>query len=137
MKEKKKIDNFEEFVVEEVLRDVAQIDADVAEYKKHHSYEYPKELDRKIMEQIREIDEKQRAYEMLSEEDKEALRIGREAMIKRELEEDAETEKVVPFKKRSKKAWLLVALVAALTMMFGMTGIGGKPFLLEMISTLR
>ena len=141
MEEKKKIDNFEEFVKEEVLREVAQIDETVAAYKEQHSYEYPKELDQKIMDQIRRIGEKQKAYEMLSEEDKEALRLGREAMIRRELEEDEETypeEKrenanVVPFKKRSKKAWGLVALVAALTMVFGMTGIGGRPFLLEMI----
>ena len=46
MKEKKKIDNFEEFVVEEVLRDVAQIDADVAEYKKHHNFQFPAPLQR-------------------------------------------------------------------------------------------
>lgn len=146
MKEKKSIDNWEEFLNAELLEEAEKIMAEVEADEEIKNIEFPKELDQKVLQRIREEEEKRKAYEMLSEEDKEAIRIGREEMIKRELEKDTEFDSnentsennIVPYrrKKRAWKVYLLVAVVAVMVLGIGMTSIGGSPFILEMVDAV-
>ena len=72
----------------EAKETIAQVEAD--ESLKHLSA--PDEMDETLWEMIREHDERQAAYENMSEKDKEALRLGRELMILREMDEDNEDD---------------------------------------------
>lgn len=72
----------------EAKETIAQIEAD--ESLKHLSA--PEEMDEKLWKMIREHDERQAAYENMSEKDKEALRLGRELMLLREMDEDNEND---------------------------------------------
>ena len=72
----------------EAKETIAQVEAD--ESLKHLSA--PDEMDETLWEMIREHDERQAAYENMSEKDKEALRLGRELMILREMDDDNEND---------------------------------------------
>ena len=93
------------------------------------------------MQKIQELEEKKAACEAMPEKDKEALRLGREMQALKENGKDATeadenkdsegTSKTVPFKKRRRKLYLLVAIVAILTVAIGMTSIGEVPLVTE------
>ena len=72
----------------EAKETIAQVEAD--ESLKHLSA--PEEMDETLWKMIREHDERQAAYENMSEKDKEALRLGRELMLLREMDEDNEND---------------------------------------------
>ena len=72
----------------EAKETIAQVEAD--ESLKHLSA--PEEMDETLWKMIREHDERQAAYENMSEKDKEALRLGRELMILREMDDDNEND---------------------------------------------
>ena len=72
----------------EAKETIAQVEAD--ESLKHLSA--PEEMDETLWDMIREHEERQAAYENMSEKDKEALRLGRELMILREMDDDNEKD---------------------------------------------
>lgn len=105
----------------------------------------PGDMDGQLAAKIQEYEKQQANYRLLSEEDKEALRLGREMLAQRgddgeEAEnkeaENKEATKVVKFRKRRRMAVLLVATVGVMILGFGMTSIGGKPFLTETVKRI-
>lgn len=94
----------------------------------------PDEAEEELMQKIQKLEEKKAAYELLSDEDKEALRLGREVQMQKEnkVESDSaasgeEDGKVVAFRRKKKRMYLLVGVVAALVMMMGITSVGEVP----------
>ena len=130
---------------EEAEETIAEVEAD----ESLKDISLPEDMDEKLQNMIQEYEDGQDVYERLSEKDKEALRIGREMQMLREMGgdlEDAEDEdgnsgnkraddggkkKTVRYRKKKKmrKVYVLVALVAVLVLGMGMTSIGGAPFL--------
>lgn len=100
--------------------------------------------------------EDEKILAQMSKEGQEAYRLGREIMEKRAAQEsakepdmertgddtgntggastDSSSGKVVRF--RRKRVYLLVALVAILVMAFGMTSIGGKNYVMDMVNEI-
>ena len=130
---------------EEAEETIAEVEAD----KSLKDISLPEDMDEKLQNMIQEYEDGQDVYERLSEKDKEALRIGREMQMLREMGEDSEgaedvdgnsgnkraddggKKKTVRYrkKKKSRKIYVLVAVVAVLVLGMGMTSIGGAPFL--------
>lgn len=114
----------------------------------------PAQMKEELMRRIAEY-EREKAYEHLTEEDKEAIRLGRELLaqqnaVKTGAAKTSETtgssdvhgtSNVVGIRDRSsggkkknskwKKVYILVASVAVLVLGLGMTSIGGKRYLIE------
>lgn len=99
----------------------------------------PDENEAALMQKIQELEEKKAAYDKLSKEDKEALRLGREMQAQKENgahgagsgEKEDAAKTVVPFKKRRRKVYLLIAVVAVLAFAMSMTSIGEVPLVTE------
>lgn len=118
----------------------------------------PEELDAGLRAKIEQYEAEKAAYEMLSDKDKEAIRIGREIQIQRANDgngddddgnggdkgaggggtdgENYNERRVVRFRKRRRMAFALVAIVAVMVMGFGMTSIGGKPFIPQLFEQM-
>ena len=97
----------------------------------------PDENDEVLMQKIQKLEEKKAACEEMPEKDREAFRLGREMQALQENgktvsdENEVDTHKTIPFKKRRKKLYLLVAIVAVLAFAMGMTSIGEVPLVTE------
>lgn len=122
----------------------------------------PDELDAGLRAKIEQYEAEQTAYEKLSDQDKEAIRIGREIQIQRANDgndddgddgddgkggdggssgggtdtENNNERRVVHFRKRRRMAFALVAIVAIMVMGVGMTSIGGKPFIPQLFEQM-
>lgn len=118
----------------------------------------PEELDAGLRAKIEQYEAEKAAYEMLSDKDKEAIRIGREIQIQRANDgngddddgnggdkgvggggtdgENYNERRVVRFRKRRRMAFALVAIVVVMVMGFGMTSIGGKPFIPQLFEQM-
>lgn len=116
-------------ILNEVASDNSLCDVSVSE-----------EMEQALEKGIREFDEARASYERLSEEDKEALRLGKELLAqgrdtadvsKEEHSENVSGGKIIGFRKKRRKAFVLVVLAATLVLAIGMTSIGGAPFLLK------
>ena len=90
-----------------------------------------------LMQKIQKLEEKKAACEEMPEKDREAFRLGREMQALQENgktvsdENEVDTHKTIPFKKRRKKPYLLVAIVAVLAFAMSMTSIGEVPLVTE------
>lgn len=97
----------------------------------------PDENEEVLMQKIQKLEEKKAACEEMSEKDREAFRLGREMQALQENgktvsdENEVDTHKTIPFKKRRKKPYLLVAIVAVLAFAMSMTSIGEVPLVTE------
>ena len=97
----------------------------------------PDENEEVLMQKIQKLEEKKAAYEEMPEKDREAFRLGREMQALQENgktvsdENEVDTHKTIPFKKRRKKTYLLVAIVAVLAFAMSMTSIGEVPLVTE------
>ena len=97
----------------------------------------PDENEEAIMQKIQKLEEKKADYEEMPEKDREAFRLGREMQALQENgntvsdENEGNTHKTVPFKKRRRKLYLLVAIVAILAFAMSMTSIGEVPLVTE------
>lgn len=116
-------------ILNEVASDESLCDVSVSE-----------EMEQALEKGIREFDEARASYERLSEKDKEALRLGKELLAqgrdtadvsKEEHSENVSGGKIIGFRKKRRKAFVLVVLAATLVLAIGMTSIGGAPFLIE------
>lgn len=135
--------------IRELLKQELEKNADrtIEEVKADKSLEdiaLPEGLDEGLAAKIQEYENKKAVYEQLSDIDKEAMRRGYENMFQ-EADDGSEYEepkkevsktRVVRFRKRKKMAFLLVAVVAALTLAMGMTSIGGKPFIPQLFEQM-
>lgn len=97
----------------------------------------PDENEEALMQKIQKLEEKKAACEEMPEKDREAFRLGREMQALQENgktvsdENEVDTHKTIPFKKRRKKLYLLVAIVAVLAFAMSMTSIGEVPLVTE------
>lgn len=130
------MENLEKRLKEELLKEAEEILAEVEADESLQKFSVTPEMDQALMERIRKEEEKRKAYDLLSEEDKEALCLGREAQILKESEAIVIEEEPVTYKRRKKplKLFALVAIAAVLVLAMGMTCIGGKPFILDFMS---
>lgn len=97
----------------------------------------PDENEEVLMQKIQKLEEKKAACEEMPEKDREAFRLGREMQALQENgktvsdDNEVDTHKTIPFKKRRKKLYLLVAIVAVLAFAMSMTSIGEVPLVTE------
>lgn len=138
---KNKHEEMEELLRSELDREAQEILAEIEADESLKDLKLPEENEEALLQKIQELEEKKAACEAMPEKDKEALRLGREMQALKENGKDA-TEadenkdsegmsKTVPFKKRRRKLYLLVAIVAILTFAIGMTSIGEVPLVTE------
>ncbi len=146
-------DSLERLLKSELEKEAGEIMKEVDLDDTLEDISFPEDLDEKMWKKIHDYEERQEAYEKLSDADKEAMRLGRELQALRgeneESEDLASDEKIVPInrieeetdktgeqndkkkvrRKKRLKVYGIVAIVAILVMMFGMESIGGTPFL--------
>lgn len=137
MSEKK--DQLKEILKDQLNREAKQIEEEVG---LNDNEEIPDELklrmknalDQKIREREKRSEDTKRtdAYAKLSEEDREALRIGRE-MLKNQSEE----KKIYTMRRKKRNIRRIVALAAVLilVMAVGMTSIGGPERMLQFVKS--
>lgn len=88
-----------------------------------HDVEVPEEVHKRLADRIRKYEE-ERAVEGLSEKDREALRLGRE------MQEQSE-KKVVVYRPKKRKVWVMLAAVLVMVVGIGMTSVGGKKIIVD------
>lgn len=137
MSEKK--DQLKEILKDQLNREAKQIEEEVG---LNDNEEIPDELklrmknalDQKIREREKRSEDTKRtdAYAKLSEEDREALRLGRE-MLKNQSEE----KKIYTMRRKKRNIRRIVALAAVLilVMAIGMTSIGGPERMLQFVKS--
>ena len=137
MSEKK--DQLKEILKDQLNREAKQIEEEVG---LNDNEEIPNELkirmknalDQKIREREKRSEDMKRtdAYAKLSEEDREALRLGRE-MLKNQSEE----KKIYTMRRKKRNIRRIVALAAVLilVMAVGMTSIGGPERMLQFVKS--
>ena len=138
---KKKHEEMEDLLRSELDREAQEILAEIEADESLKDLKLPEENEEALLQKIQELEEKKAACEAMPEKDKEALRLGREMQALKENGKDATgadenkdsegTSKTVPFKKRRRKLYLLVAIVAILIFAIGMTSIGEVPLVTE------
>lgn len=138
---KNKHEEMEELLRSELDREAQEILAEIEADESLKDLKLPEENEEALLQKIQELEEKKAACEAMPEKEKEALRLGREMQALKENGKDATgadenkdsegTSKTVPFKKRRRKLYLLVAIVAILTFAIGMTSIGEVPLVTE------
>lgn len=153
------------FLKEEMEKEAAEIKKKIEENPELCEGEPDPELKDKIWQKFIELQRQKEAYQNLSEEDKEALQLGKELQIRREEKENEElseelmpetaelaagaedklyersvqtagSTKQVPVRKRRKKA--IIALAAALVAVlgFGITSLGDRGYVTETVKQL-
>lgn len=88
-----------------------------------HDVEVPEEVHKRLAERIRKYEE-EKAVEGLSEKDREALRLGRE------MQEQSE-KKMVVYRPKKRKVWVMLAAVLVMVVGIGMTSVGGKKIIVD------
>lgn len=88
-----------------------------------HDVEVPEEVHKRLAERIRKYEE-EKAVEGLSQKDREALRLGRE------MQEQSE-KKVVVYRPKKRKVWVMLAAVLVMVVGIGMTSVGGKKIIVD------
>lgn len=113
--------NKEEFLRGEWEKEADRIIAEVESASELSEMKVTEEMDQSLMQKIKEYEEA-RALENLSEEDKEAVRLGRKLQEKR--------------KRKSPRRYIAVAAVAIMVMAFGITSMGGPERIVNMVSQM-
>ena len=131
--ERKNEEAFAAFMQEQLDREAAQIEEELAKSPELAGLSPDDSAKEKLYEKI-EAYERQQAYGRLSPEDQEALRLGRQ--IQREREEGKKGSKAsrihIHFFKRAAGIAAVVAIVAAV----GITGVGGPARVMEVARQL-
>ncbi len=109
---------FKEFLQDEMNREADEIMREVENDPEIADLKAPPELKNKLMEQIREYEEKQ-AYQNLSPEDQELIRLG----------------KVYKRKRRYRK-YLVLAASLIMVMALGVTSVGGPKRMIEVVGQM-
>ena len=109
-----KMDKFEEIIKEELERDVALTDEKMADFEGEMPEGAKERIHAALKAQIEDYEREQR-YAQLSEEEREALRLGQEMLEKK--------KKVRT--RRSRKVYLALAAVLILVVAIGVTSFGG------------
>ena len=100
-------DNLDKLLKAELEKEAGEIMEEVDSDESLQDISFPEDLDEKMWSKIQEYEEQQRAYEKLSDADKEAIRLGREVQalrggedtkdrLKKDVESDSYIDNVVP-----------------------------------------
>lgn len=103
---------------EEMNREAEEIEKEISEMEESELIEPTPEMDAKLLEAIQRY-EQEKKERGLSEEDREALRIGREVLEKRKVRR-------MP---RKGKVWVALVAVLVLVLAVGMTSVGSRSYL--------
>lgn len=142
----------DKFLKDEIKREAEQIEREIENDPSLSEIRATEEMHQQLLERIKAYEEEQ-ARANLSEEDKEALRLGREMMEKmngaenadgevekpggtKEEPEDADESEIlgqIKRKKKSMKAYMAVLAVAVLVLAMGVTGMGGPKYVIEVL----
>ncbi len=130
-------DPFEKKVQEQFDREAQEIDAVLEESDVEHLSDSLKEdIFARLQKQIEEH-ESEKIYARLSEEDRQALELGKEIMRKQEEEkEQAEATKKVVRKKKRVKTYVALVAVLVMVLAMGVTGIGGKDNVISVVKNI-
>ena len=133
---KEHLNDYEKRIWEGIDKDAEEIIKALEADPEAMSVEPSEELDRKIYAMIpghedqKEVDSDDSAMEGLSEEDKEALRLGRELQKRRKEDEE---EKARAKKRHRWKQITATAAALVLAIGIGTTGVGGPKRIVEMV----
>lgn len=100
-------DNLDKLLKAELEKEAGEIMEEVDSDESLQDISFPEDLDEKMWSKIQEYEEQQKAYEKLSDDDKEAIRLGREVQalrggentkdhLKKDVESDSYIDNVVP-----------------------------------------
>lgn len=100
-------DNLDKLLKAELEKEAGEIMEEMDSDESLQDISFPEDLDEKMWSKIQEYEEQQRAYEKLSDVDKEAIRLGREVQalrggedtkdhLKKDVESDSYIDNVVP-----------------------------------------
>ena len=100
-------DNLDKLLKAELEKEAGEIMEEMDSDESLQDISFPEDLDEKMWSKIQEYEEQQRAYEKLSDADKEAIRFGREVQalrggentkdhLKKDVESDSYIDNVVP-----------------------------------------
>ena len=100
-------DNLDKLLKAELENEAGEIMEEVDSDESLQDISFPEDLDEKMWSKIQEYEEQQKAYEKLSDADKEAIRLGREVQalrggedtkdrLKKDVESDSYIDNVVP-----------------------------------------
>lgn len=128
--ERKNEEAFAAFMQEQLDREAAQIEEELAKSPEVAGLSPGDSAKEKLYEKI-EAYERQQALERLSPEDQEALRLGRQ--IQREREEEKKASKVSRIPTRFFKRAAGIAAVVAIVAAVGITGVGGPARVMEVL----
>lgn len=104
---KKHEDNLGKLLKAELEKEAGEIMEEMDSDESLQDISFPEDLDEKMWSKIQEYEEQQKAYEKLSDDDKEAIRLGREVQalrggentkdhLKKDVESDSYIDNVVP-----------------------------------------
>ena len=104
---KKHEDNLDKLLKAELEKEAGEIMEEMDSDESLQDISFPEDLDEKMWSKIQEYEEQQKAYEKLSDDDKEAIRLGREVQalrggentkdhLKKDVESDSYIDNVVP-----------------------------------------
>ena len=103
----KQEDNLDKLLKAELEKEAGEIMEEMDSDESLQDISFPEDLDEKMWSKIQEYEEQQKAYEKLSDDDKEAIRLGREVQalrggentkdhLKKDVESDSYIDNVVP-----------------------------------------
>ena len=106
-KKEKHEDNLGKLLKAELEKEAGEIMEEMDSDESLQDISFPEDLDEKMWSKIQEYEEQQKAYEKLSDDDKEAIRLGREVQalrggentkdhLKKDVESDSYIDNVVP-----------------------------------------
>ena len=124
-------DSLEQFICDELKNEAEDIKREV---DRANMPAMPADLKAKIKAQLDqriEEYEKERLYAQLSEEDREALALGKK-LLEEQKEEKVE-EKVVTYKKKRTKVYVALVAAIVLVLAMGITSVGGPDRILQKI----
>lgn len=120
-----KMDKFEEIIKEELERDVALTDEKMADFEGEMPEGAKERIHAALKAQIEDYEREQR-YAQLSEEEREALRLGQEMLEKK--------KKVRT--RRNRKVYLALAAVLILVVAIGVTSFGGAERIVAFVKSV-
>lgn len=129
----------EDILKAELDREAREILAEIEADESLQNLTMSDDAEEELMRRIQKLEEERAVYERLSEKDKEALRLGRELQMQKENkiaddsnDSDDADRKVVTFRKKKRRTYLLVGVVAVFVMMMGMSAVGEVPLVTEL-----
>lgn len=95
-------DNLDKLLKAELEKEAGEIMEEMDSDESLQDISFPEDLDEKMWSKIQEYEEQQKAYEKLSDADKEAIRLGREVQalrggedMKNHLKKDVESDSYI------------------------------------------